>query len=249
MRPFIAVLLLLLSPLVSAAPGAVDHLTDWATVLEQYVDAEGRTDFVALSHNRAPLDNFVAWLANHGPRTTPQAYTSSNAILAYHINAYNALAMHGVLERGIPENFSSFFKRASFFRFREIIVDGMETNLYDYENDIIRPLGDPRVHFVLNCMVRDCPRLPREPLREATLDADLERLTREFLNSPKYVRPDPAKRAVAVSAILDFYTRDFVASGRADDLLPYINRYRDTALPADYRVRFLDYDWRINQQP
>ena len=34
-------------------------------------------------------------------------------------------------------------------------------SLYTLENDVIRPLGDERVHFALNCMVVSCPRLPR----------------------------------------------------------------------------------------
>jgi len=29
----------------------------------------------------------------------------------------------------------------------------------------------------------------------------------------------------------------------------YVNQYRNTAIPADYRVKFLDYDWTINQSP
>ena len=224
-------------------------LDDWVAVLENHVDEAGRTDFRALAREPETLQRYVAWLAVNGPQSTPADFSSAAAVLAFHINAYNALAMNGVIERGIPNDFSSFFKRASFFRFRAITVDGLRTNLYDYENNVIRPLGEPRVHFVLNCMVRDCPRLPRTPFMAATLEQDLEALTREFLNQPKYVLVDNAIGLVKVSAILDFYTRDFVASGRARDLLPWINRYRDEPLKADHRIEFLDYDWRINQQP
>lgn len=229
--------------------GRVAALADWSSVLERFVDASGRTDFRALAQDRAALDRYVDWLSSHGPRSTPEAYTSTSDILAYHINAYNALAMHGVIERKIPDNFSSFFKRASFFRFRTIVVDGDETNLYDYENDVIRSLGEPRVHFALNCMVRSCPRLPRQPFVGATLDAELEALTRAFFDDDLHLQLDANRKVVKVSAILDFYTGDFVATGRADDLIPYVNRYLTEPVPADYRVRFLKYDWRINQQP
>ncbi len=246
---FVCACLLLIAPLAVAEDNADAALDDWAEVLERYVDDAGRTDFRALAADRAALDRYVTWLAGHGPRTTPADYASPPAVLAYYINAYNALAMHGVLERRIPADFSSFFKRASFFRFRDIRIDGRDTNLYDLENDVIRPLRDARVHFALNCMVRSCPRLPRTPFRSDTLDADLEHLTREFFADRKHLVIDPGKRTIAVSAILDFYTEDFVASGRAEDLPIYINLYRDSPLPADYRLEFLDYDWRINQQP
>lgn len=235
----------LLAPIAMAN----DPTADWASVLERYVDDDGRIDFHALEGDREPLDRYVAWIARHGPQSTPAQFPDREASLAYHVNAYNALAMHGVLARGIPDDFGSFFKRARFFRFRGIVVDGRKTNLYDYENDVIRPLGDARVHFALNCMVRDCPRLPREPFDAGRLDAQLEAATYEFLNSEKYVRIDEAQRVVHLSAIFDFYTEDFVASGRAEDLPAYLNRYRDTKIATDQEVRFMDYDWTVNIIP
>jgi hypothetical protein len=69
-------------------------------------------------------------------------------------------------------------------------VDGEKTNLYDYENKVIRPLGDARVHFALNCMVRSCPRLPRTPFKADTLDLVLEQLSHEFFMSEKHLRVD-----------------------------------------------------------
>ena len=157
--------------------------------------------------------------------------------------------MRGVLERGIPDDFGSFFKRARFFRFRAVTVDGERTNLYDYENDVIRPLGEPRVHFALNCMVRDCPRLPRVPFSGDKLETQLEAAAVEFFNSEKYVRVDDPEKVVRVSAILDFYTEDFTPDGRAQNLITYLNHFRREAVSSDYKLRFLDYDWTINQQP
>lgn len=239
----------LLSASTFAQTSTTSPLDDWREVLASYVDEVGRTDFTALAENRAGLDRYVAWLAQNGPNTTPQSFTDRAEILAYHINAYNALAMHGVLERDIPKNFSSFFKRASFFRFRKIVVDGDETNLYDYENDVIRPLGEPRVHFVLNCMVRSCPRLPRTAFAAHSLETDLKHLTEAFFADPKHLRIDAQRGLVMVSSILDFYTGDFVASDSPDDLLPYINQHLQDPIPANYRVGFLDYNWEVNQQP
>ena len=242
--------LTILALTMSAAHAAeTSALANWQQVLTNFVDSNGRINFRLLATERQGLDDFVAWLANHGPITTPRDFPSDEAIKAYHLNAYNALAMHGVLERDLPANFSSFFKRASFFRFRKIVVDGQSTNLYDYENKIIRPLGDARVHFALNCMVRSCPRLPRKAFEKQTVDATLDDLTREFFATPEHLRINADKRRVAVSAILDFYTKDFVASGKARDLLSFINRYLEQAVPRDYQVTFIDYDWTVNQSP
>ncbi len=224
-------------------------LGDWAAVLEQYVDEKGRVNFAALAEDPAPLERYVAAVADYGPASAPADFVDPAAVLAYHINTYNALAMYGVIDRGIPEGFLNFFQRASFFRLRDVVIDGDETSLHAYENKVIRPLGDPRVHFALNCMVKDCPRLPRRPFVAATLDEDLESATREFFSHPRKLAIDHASETIRVSAILDFYTGDFAASGEAADLPAYINRYVDEPLPAGYRVTFFDYDWRINAQP
>ncbi len=226
-----------------------DALQDWAFVLETYVDDNGRINFVALSADRDRLDRFVGFIRSSGPSSDPKTYDTDSKVIAYHINAYNALAMHGVLERDIPKDFDSFFKRLSFFRLRRVTVDGDETNLYDHENKVIRPLGEERVHFALNCMVRDCPRLPREPFLADRLDSQLEDVTREFFSKERHVRIDREKKELWLSKILDFYTEDFVPSGRRQGLVGYVNRYLKTPIPADYSVRYIPYDWTINRQP
>jgi len=224
-------------------------LQDWQQVLVDYVDDQGRTDFVALAKEPGPLLSFVQATGAHGPNSDADGFESREATLAYHINTYNALAMHGVIDEGIPADFSSFFKRAGFFRFRKVTIDGTDTNLYDYENKVIRPLNDARIHFALNCMVQDCPRLPRTVFTPIDLDTQLEQAAREFINSDKYVQVDDEQRLILVSAIFDFYTKDFVPSGKARDLPDYINLYRAEPLPEGYKVRYMEYDWTINQQP
>ena len=223
-------------------------LTNWSAVLNKFVDNEGRVDFEKLAQDREQLDKFVSYIASTSPASDPARFAGRDAVIAYHLNAYNALAMHGVIEKGIPSGFNSFFKRAAFFKFRKVIIGGEKTSLYDYENDVIRPIGEARVHFALNCMVRDCPRLPREPFLAASLEDQLQSVSVEFFNKDKHLRLDPDKKIVHVSSILDFYTEDYVSSGKARDLVPYINKFRKKPVPADYRVKFIPYDWTINQQ-
>ncbi len=222
---------------------------DWEYVLANYVDEEGRTNFKGLSEDIAPLENAVTFIGFASPTATPELFTSPEEVMSYHINSYNALAMFGVIEKGIPDGFTSFFSRAAFFKFRDVVIGGKVTNLYDYENDVIRPLNEPRVHFALNCMVKDCPRLPTTPFYPESLNETLEQLTYEFFNKQKHFYLDDKRKRVYVSEILDFYTEDFVASGKAKDLPQYINQYIEQPIPANYKLRFIDYDWRINAQP
>ncbi len=225
------------------------HLADWAATLERFVDEEGRTDFALLEKDTSQLQKFIDAIGEVSPTSHPQLFPTKEKILAYHVNAYNALAMKGVIERGIPANFSSLLKRASFFKFRSVVIGGKKTNLYDYENKVIRPLGEPRMHFVLNCMVVDCPRLPTKVFTPETLENDLQAAAVEFFNKAKHIEIAATKKTVYLSGIMKFYTKDYVASGDKQDLVAYVNQYRSDAIPSDYRVKFLKYDWTVNQAP
>jgi len=223
-------------------------LAQWAKVLTAFVNEEGQTDFAALAGQKEALLVYVDFVATVSPQSHPLLFPTPADVLAYHINTYNALAMYGVIDEGLPADFDSFFKRLSFFKLRDILIGGKSTSLYDYENDVIRSLSEPRIHFALNCMVRDCPRLPMVPFDATALDAQLSELTWQFFNKDKHLQIDDEKKVVYVSEILDFYTEDFVVSGDKQDLLVYINRYQKNAIPADYKVEFIDYDWTVNQQ-
>ncbi len=224
-------------------------LPDWQATLDKFVDEQGRTNFAALSNDSQAIQRFLDAIAKVSPNSHPELFTTREEVLAYHVNTYNALAMWGVVERGIPKNFSSLWKRASFFKFRKVTIGGKKTNLYDYENKVIRPLNEPRMHFVLNCMVKDCPRLPQQHFTAQTLEVDLQTAAVEFFNKPKHIQIDAGKRTVALSGIMKFYTKDYVASGKKQDLVAYVNQYRDDKIPSDYKVKFIDYDWTVNQQP
>ena len=224
-------------------------LSHWSRVLARFVDEEGRVDFHGLANDRADLDRFVEYISRVSPATHADEFDAPEQVLAYHINTYNALAMHGVLETGIPAGFTSFFSRLRFFKLRRVLIGGERTSLYDYENRVIRALGEPRIHFALNCMVRDCPRLPQEPFRADTLESQLHAATLEFFSKERHLRVDYENHEVRLSEILDFYTEDFVADGNRQNLIDYVNRYVSTPIDAAYRVQFIPYDWTINQQP
>ena len=218
----------------------------WARVLEKYVDAEGRMNFSALAKDRTDLDRFVSYVYATGPNNRPDLFPTRQHVLAYHINAYNALAMYKVIEVGIPQT-NAGFRKVGFFYFGKVMVGGVAFSLYDYENKVIRGLGDPRVHMALNCMAVSCPRLPREVFLPETLDAQLDRETRSFFNEARNVAFDATTKMVKLSAILDFFTGDFLVN--SPSLVGFVNQYRDQKIPDDAKVEFFDYDWTINRQP
>jgi len=233
------------APALPSQPAAGTPHDAWARVLQRRVDDRGRVDFEGLARDRADLDHYVAWVHDTGPENRPGLFTTRAGVIAHHLNAYNALAMHGILDAGVPRTLAGL-RKVGFFYLREVRVGGRSMSLYAYENDIIRPLGDERVHFALNCMVVGCPRLPRAPFDAATLDADLDREATRFLAEERNVEVDAASRTVRLSEIMKFYRADFLA--KAPTLVDYVNRYRRVPIPPDYRVAFIPYDWTVNRQ-
>ena len=217
----------------------------WARVLGKFVDEQGRVDFAAVAGDRADLDRFVAYVYDVGPNNRPQLFAGPDEILAYHLNAYNALAMHKVLEAGIPKTLAGL-RKIGFFYLDKVQVGGKRISLYDYENKVIRALGEPRVHMALNCMAVSCPRLPKEPFLPVGLDAQLERETVRFFNETRNVEVSDAEQVVRFSEILGFYTKDFLR--KAPSLGAFANRYRTARIPESYAVQFIPYDWTINRQ-
>jgi Protein of unknown function, DUF547 len=222
-----------------------DAVRSWARVLEKFVDERGAVDFHALARERGDLDAFVAYVSRTSPRAAPQAFQSLEAKLAYYLNAYNALSMLNVIDSGFPERLT-WLGRLEFFGVKRFSVGGERFSLYRLENDVIRPLGDERVHFALNCMSVSCPRLPREPFAEERLDRQLDAEARRFFSEPRNLQLVPEERRARVSSILEFYTADFLA--KSPTLIAYINRYAAAPVPQDYRIEFIDYDWTVNDR-
>ena len=222
------------SPRVAENPDAA-----WTRVLATYVDEQGRVDFTGLAGHRADLDIYVAYIA----ATPPDGIADPKRRLAYLINAYNALSIYNVLDAGIPERLG-LLGRVRFFWLRRVVVGGEKISLYDLENEKIRPIGDERVHFALNCMSVSCPRLPQVPFDGAILDRQLDASARAFFAEPHNLTVNPSRREIRLSEILSFYTEDFLR--KAPSLADYVDRWRDEKLPKDYEVRFFPYDWTIN---
>ena len=220
----------------------------YARVLEQHVNERGEVAFEALRDDRSnasglpALERYVRAIG----RTSLDGFASTDARLAHMINAYNALSMYNVIASGIPETHAGLAK-VRFFVSRQFLIGGKPLSLYAFENDIIRKLDEPRVHFALNCSAVSCPVLPRKMFTAASLNQELDRETRAFFARPENLRVDAASRTILVNEILSFYTEDF-APRHAPSLIDYAARYVNRELPRDYAIAFTPYDWTVANQ-
>lgn len=170
--------------------------------------------------------------------------------IAYYSNAYNALAIQGILDGLSP---SSFFGRARYFKTKEWPLNGRNITLYDLEHKVLRPLGDPRIHFSIICASKSCPFLRSEVYSAAKLDGQLDEQARQFLNDPFRNRFDTGTKTAHLSEIFKWFDEDF--SGPAGSVQKYVAKYvadPDTAkglAAGNYTTEWIPYDWTLNGTP
>ena len=156
----------------------------------------------------------------------------------------------GILEGLSP---SSLLGRARYFKYKEWPLNGQSITLYDLEHKVIRPLGEPRIHFAIICASKSCPFLRSEAFTAAKLDAQLDEQARQFVNDPFRNRFDKATRTAHLSEIFKWFDEDF--RGAAGSPQKYIARYvadpeAAKLLAADgFKVEWIDYDWSLNGTP
>ncbi len=261
-RNFLITLLLLgvLSPACSRAgenaseaneimPSALPTDAPWARVLEDFHDSGG-LDYAGLKASPEDLESYLSSLAKARP-----ADASREERIAFFSNVYNAVTAKFVLdlypEIGSVKDVDGFFDAKTF------PVAGEELTLDEIEGRA-RAEGDPRVHFAVVCASTSCPDLRFEPYRSAELDRQLGEQTRAFLaDAAKGLRFDGED--LWLSSIFKWYAGDFTGGSTVvaffarskvlDWVLPNLSDdLRQRIGDADPSVRYLDYDWSLNDR-
>ena len=220
-------------------------------ILKSYVREDGMVKYDALKNDFDPLARFVEAVGAVSPDSHPSLFPSREEKLAYWLNAYNALVLWVVTKEypekkdrlATPEGQDQFFLRTDFK------TGGRIRSLNDIENAMRNQFMEPRIHFAIVCASKGCPWLPRDAFTAEKLEEQLESRARLFLNQERAVQVDNANHEVGISQIFDWFKKDFGTSTEA--VLAFISKYR----PADrealqqgtWKIRYLDYDWGINE--
>ncbi|MFQ5633851.1 MAG: DUF547 domain-containing protein [Gammaproteobacteria bacterium] len=178
---------------------------------------------------------------------SPAAAAGPDSGLAFYINAYNALAIEGILKGRSPD---SWWGRRGFFKRQKFLVLGEKISLETLEHERIIPLGDPRIHFAIVCASLSCPRLSSHAYRPDRLNVQLHDAARSFINDPTRNLFDIDRRIAFVSRIFDWYAEDFAKAGGS--VQRYIARFVDNAevqealRGEEFELRYFEYDWHLN---
>jgi hypothetical protein len=179
--------------------------------------------------------------------SAPVALETQEDKLAFFVNAYNALAIKGILDGHSP---ATFWGRYRFFNRQKYFLLGKKINLENLERDRIMPLGDPRIHFAIVCASLSCPRLSSRAYQPNTVDLQLHDSAMRFINDPTRNRFDLDRRIAFISMIFKWYAEDFERAGGT--LQQYLARFvaeaevQDALRLDQFELRYVEYDWHLN---
>ena len=226
-----------------------DH-SDWDALLRSTaLPAESKVRYSLFVERRAELDRYLARIAE--ANVTKLGRDEQMALL---INAYNAYTVLLILEH--YPNLTSIKDINNPWKTKRYKVGGETLSLDDIEHGLLRPIfKDPRIHFAVNCAAIGCPPLADFAFTGGELESQLNKVTVDALQNDAYVRVSEGK--LELTSILDWYGSDFTDAsfkGNQESVAAYIADYAKPDVAQFIRakspsVKFIDYDWRLNETP
>lgn len=254
-------------PAAGAAGGEAGEAlqTRMLAALGAWTDSAGRVDYRRL---RASAEFGAAEEAARGLRDVrPAALADRPARLAFWINVYNALVLHGIVRLGVTRSVLrvwNFFGRVSyrvgpFTLSADEIEHGILRGNRRRRLPPLRPFSpgdprlalavtppDPRIHFAITCGARSCP--PVGVYRAAHVDTQLDLAARNFVNQEVTLLGG----RIVCSKTFKWYRGDFEAVG---GLGPFLLRHLDegpvrAAIEAGARPcqAFRRYRWTLQHE-
>jgi len=230
----------------TAFAGSLDN-TLFTQVLGEHVK-NGVVDYRAIKADKRFAD-YIAMLQQVDPETIP-----ANERLAFWINAYNAFTIKIVVDKyplkSIMSKTAYAFGKSNFQK-KLVTINGMQYSLNDIENNIIRPYGDPRIHFAINCAAISCPPLRAEAYEASRLSEQMDEQTRNFLNNPEKNSFDIVKKQAKLSKVFDWFKEDFekYTTSVTDFISRYLPPEQSQKLRTDgksFKIYHHDYNWDLN---
>ena len=229
---------------------AISH-DKWDQLLKDFVDDKGEVHYKDWSTSEAGvamLDQYIDELSS----ASLTKYASKEGQLAFWINAYNAVTIKGIL-REYPttsiRNHTAKFGGYNIWKDLMLRVGGGEYSLDDIEHQLLRPMGEPRIHFAIVCASVSFPKLLNEAFDKEKLDSQLSKNATDFFAEAKNFSYDAKRQEFVMSSILSWFGKDF---GRnQEEVLRAISPYlpesaRAIANQNSVSVSYLQYNWNLN---
>jgi hypothetical protein len=205
----------------------------WDGMLKKFVSPSGQVNYKEWVKEQENIENYLFTLAQFPPTER----TSAAAQLAYWINAYNALTVQLILKHYPVKSIKDIdnpWDTACF------TVKGKEYTLGAIEHELLRKMGEPRIHFAINCASVSCPKLLNEAYLEKKMELQLTEATRSFLKDTS--KNVITQKQLKLSRIFLWFGKDF---GSKSERLDFIAKAVGLPLESP-KIEYLPYDWNLN---
>jgi hypothetical protein len=223
-------------------------------ILTAHVD-DGLVDYKNLSSNNK-LNQYLEQLS----AADPNDFTKHEK-LAFWINAYNAFTLKIIIDNYPVESITDLHTGGKVIGFllgktvwdKEFItINDAGYSLNYIEHDILRKMGEPRIHFAIVCASISCPQLLNEAFEANKIESQLDKQTKLFINDSMRNSFNLKNREAHISKIFDWFDEDFGDSD--ENVLKFIADYLPAELKIDitnniddWDVLYKDYNWGLNE--
>jgi len=218
----------------TAGAQTIDH-SKWTEILQFYVAENGNVNYKGLQKNRKSLNAYLNNLAQNAPEEN----WSKAEKMAYWINAYNAYTIQLILNNYPTESIKDIKDPwgQTFFE-----IGGKMISLNTIEHEILRPMGDPRIHFAIVCASESCPKLLNCAYEAKSLTDQLDQAAREFINDTS--KNSISESKITISKIFKWFKSDFP---KGDAFISYLNKYSTVTISPDTNINYKTYNWSLNE--
>ena len=245
-----------------------------ADVLKTFVDDKGMVDYKTLRRKRLNLRSLLREFDNLDPNEY-NSWANEDKI-AFWLNAYNIQMLKIITENYPIRSSrilrlypgwgpkSILHIKGIWTNYKFLVMDE-EFTLSEIDKRFFRKaFDDPRIFFAISSASLSSPPLRNEPYYGHKLNAQLDEQTRRFLSSPLAFRTDKEKQRVYLSSLFQSssYGREFISKFAIDKkfkdqepairavlnfITNYVSRDKVSFLEVGkYSVKFMKYDWTIN---
>ena len=223
---------------VSAMASERPDYSMWTKLLQKHVTSSGNVDYKGFMDDIEEFDDFLVELREKAP----QGDWSGAEKKAFYINAYNAYTIKFIITKyPVKSPKDAKFSGKDLWNFKMVLIGPQRYTLDWVENGILRKMGDPRIHFAINCGAKSCPKLLNEAYVPDKLNAQLTKVTKGFIQNKAHNTLKPKK--VVISKIFEWYAEDF----KKDGLIAFLNKYGNVTIEDGAKVSYAEYDWTLNE--
>jgi Protein of unknown function, DUF547 len=213
----------------------------WDKLLKKHVADNGAVDYKSFLADQMLLDQYLKNLSANPPCEN----WDRKDMLAYWINAYNAFTVKLILDNYPVTSIKAIGMKIQlpginsvwdlpFFK-----IDGKPFTLNKIEHLILRQMGEPRIHFAINCASGSCPVLRNEAYQSINIEQQMDEQTHQFINDPEKNQLNGKAR---LSKIFNWYQDDF---GGKKAMMGFIEKYAEQPVNQENPL-YLGYDWDLN---